>query len=253
MVEPAQGTPLPAESPEDFAHRLDLPFRRFSLLRRALTHRSYLNEHPEALEDNERLEFLGDAVLDFMVGAWLYNRFPEMREGQLTQLRSALVRTEQLAEFARKIDLGAGLRLGRGEGIGGGRRRQALLCGAFEALIGALYLDAGLDSVEAFIRPILEPAAEMVLAEHKDRDPKSVLQEVVQGLGYGPPRYRTISDSGPEHDKVFDVEVLVNDIVYGGGSGHSKRAAAKSAAREALRRLESEQVYVGNIPPKYNF
>ena len=247
-----QGTP-PAESPEDFSRRLNLPFKRYSLLRRALTHRSYLNEHPEALEDNERLEFLGDAVLDFMVGAWLYNRFPEMREGQLTQLRSALVRTEQLAEFARRIDLGAALRLGRGEGIGGGRRRQALLCGAFEALIGALYLDGDLDAVQAFIQPILEPAAEMILAERKDRDPKSLLQEIIQGQGYGPPRYRTVSASGPEHDKVFEVEVLVDDRVYGSGGGHSKRAAAKAAARAALKKLESEQVYIGNIPTQYEY
>jgi ribonuclease-3 len=232
---------------------LDLPFKRYSLLRRALTHRSYLNEHPEALEDNERLEFLGDAVLDFMVGAWLYNHFPEMREGQLTQLRSALVRTEQLAEFALQIGLGAALRLGRGEGIGGGRRRQALLCGAFEALIGALYLDAGLDGVRDFIQPILGPAADMILAQRKDRDPKSLLQEIVQSLGYGPPGYRTVSAYGPEHEKTFEVEVLVGDKVYGRGSGHSKRSAAKAAARVALQKLEAEQIYVGNIPTKYRY
>ncbi len=124
---------IETEPPADFARRLGLKFKNGLLLSRALTHRSYLNEHPEALEDNERLEFLGDAVLDFLVGAWLYNRFPEMREGELTRLRSALVRTEQLAEFAGQHGFGAAMRLGRGESQAGGRARQALLCATFEA------------------------------------------------------------------------------------------------------------------------
>ncbi|NTW44050.1 MAG: ribonuclease III, partial [Anaerolineaceae bacterium] len=129
------------ESPQELAERLSLQIGDWLLLSRALTHRSYLNEHPEALEDNERLEFLGDAVLDFVVGAWLYHRYPEMPEGDLTRMRSALVHTEQLAEFAVKIDLGRSMRLGRGEAQAGGRTRPALLCDTFEALIGALYLD----------------------------------------------------------------------------------------------------------------
>ena len=132
---------LKVESPQKLAKRLNVQFLNFALLNKALTHRSYLNENPDSLEDNERLEFLGDAVLDFLVGAWLYHNYPEMAEGELTRLRSALVRTEQLAEFAKKINLGAALRLGRGEGLGGGRDRQVLLCGVFEALVGALYLD----------------------------------------------------------------------------------------------------------------
>jgi ribonuclease III len=116
------------ESPRTFAQRLSLPFRDWLLLSRALTHRSFLNEHSEALEDNERLEFLGDAVLDFIVGAWLYNRYPEMPEGDLTRMRSALVYTEQLAEFGRQINLGPAMRLGRGEVQAGGRDRSALCC-----------------------------------------------------------------------------------------------------------------------------
>ncbi len=131
------------ESAQDFARRLNLNFQNLMLLQRALTHRSYLNEHPEAIEDNERLEFLGDAVLDFLVGAWLYNRFPEMKEGDLTRLRSALVRTEQLADFAASFGFGSSLRLGRGESLAGGRGRKAMLCAAFEAVVGALYLDSG--------------------------------------------------------------------------------------------------------------
>ena len=115
------------ETPQDLAKRLDLPFTDVMLLSRALTHRSYVNEHPDAIEDNERLEFLGDAVLDFVVGAWLYNHFPEMAEGDLTRMRSALVHTEQLAEFARDINLGNAMRLGHGEIQAGGRERPALL------------------------------------------------------------------------------------------------------------------------------
>ena len=160
-MEITQGSPEEAasgqESPQDFARRLGLPFADNLLLSRALTHRSYINEHPDALEDNERLEFLGDAVLDFLVGAWLYNRFPEMAEGELTRMRSALVRTDQLAEFARQIDLGLALRLGRGELGGGGRERQAVLCAGFEALIGALYLNSGVSAVQSIHRAF--PAA----------------------------------------------------------------------------------------------
>ena len=228
---------LGEESPQEFARRLDLPFRDYLLLSRALTHRSYLNEHPEALEDNERLEFLGDAVLDFLVGAWLYNHFPEMSEGELTRLRSALVRTEQLAEFAAQIDLGSVMRLGRGEAEGGGKMRPALLCATFEALVGALFLSAGFNAVREFVEPLLESAAYQIISDRKEQDPKSLLQEWVQSEGFGPPVYRTVAASGPEHDKVFDVEVVVDGKPYGRGSGHSKQSAAKAAAKNALDSL----------------
>ena len=142
--------------PLDVPQRLGLRFNNIWLLQRALTHRSYVNEHPEIYEDNERLEFLGDAVLDFLVGAWLYNHFPEMSEGQLTRLRASLVGNEQLAAFAQQIKLGDFMLLGKGEEEGGGRQRPALLGCTFEALVGALFLDQGLQSVQEFIEPILE-------------------------------------------------------------------------------------------------
>ncbi len=237
-MESTQGNPVEAasgqESPQDFARRLELPFTDNLLLSRALTHRSFINEHPDALEDNERLEFLGDAVLDFLVGAWLYNRFPEMAEGELTRMRSALVRTDQLAEFARSIDLGLALRLGRGELGGGGRDRQAVLCAGFEALVGALYLNSGIEPVQVFIEPFLRQAVDEILLSNKDLDPKSLLQELLQSQGHGPPEYRTVAASGPDHARIFEVEVLVNGDVYGRGSGHSKQAAAKQAASAAL-------------------
>ncbi|MEA4906172.1 MAG: ribonuclease III [Anaerolineaceae bacterium] len=232
-----QSVSLGREKPQDLAHRLKLPFKDWLLLSRALTHRSYLNEHPEALEDNERLEFLGDAVLDFVVGAWLYNRYPEMPEGDLTRMRSALVHTEQLANFARAIQLGNAMRLGRGELQGGGRERSALLCDTFEAVIGALYLDSGIDAVIDFISPLLDEASDDILTHHKNEDPKSLFQEWSQAQGFSTPQYVTRSASGPDHSKVFEVDVLVNGEVYGSGKGHSKQAATKMAAQNALSRL----------------
>jgi len=225
------------ETPEELASRLNLPFKNMMLLRRSLTHRSYINEHPESIEDNERLEFLGDAILDFMVGEWLYHRFPEMPEGDLTRMRSALVHTEQLAEFARQLDLGRGLRLGRGEVISGGRSRDALLCDEFEALVGALYLDAGLSSVEKFVYPLLESAAEDIIRNHKTEDPKSMLQEWAQAQGFETPAYITCNVDGPDHSREFEVKVIVNDNITATGRGRSKQSAEKSAARELLKMI----------------
>lgn len=235
------GVPMPEKASEDplaFVQRLQLPFNDLRLLTRALTHRSYRNENPEALEDNERLEFLGDAVLDFLVGAWLYDKFPEMREGELTRLRSSLVRTEQLASFAREIHLGKAMRLGRGEVEGGGRQRPGLLCATFEALIGAMYLDCGLPVVQSFIESRLSVAADQILFAHRQNDPKSLLQEVVQASGFGHPVYKTIHTHGPDHEKIFEVEVLVDGRIIGHGRGSSKQAAAKAAADDALSKMD---------------
>jgi ribonuclease-3 len=227
------------ETPEQIAHRLGLPFKKTFLLRRALTHRSYLNENKDSvIEDNERLEFLGDAVLDFLVGAWIYQKFPEKREGEMTRLRSALVCTQQLAEFARQLGLGRAMLLGKGESDAGGRERQALLCATFEAVVGALYLDSGFEAVKQFLEPLLEPTADQIVIDQSDLDAKSLLQEEVQSKGLGTPVYRTVASHGPEHSKIFEVEVLVNGQALGQGVGSSKRAAAKAAALDALKKLE---------------
>lgn len=239
-MEPVNLDGIEALSPREYARQFNLPINNMLLLSRALTHRSYLNEHPEAIEDNERLEFLGDAVLDFVVGAWLYHHFPEMQEGGLTRLRSALVRTEQLAEFARHLNLGQAMRLGRGELRGGGRKRQALLCGTFEALVGAIYVDGGIETARQFIEPMLEPAVEQVIARHDDQDPKSLLQEMMQSHGYGSPQYDVVGSSGPEHEKVFEVVVLINGQAHGRGFGPSKQTATKAAALQALEALDLE-------------
>jgi ribonuclease III len=229
------------ETPEELIQRLNLNLSDVRLLARALTHRSYLNEHNEAIEDNERLEFLGDAVLDFMVGAWLYNKYPEMPEGDLTRMRSALVHTEQLAEFAKEIDLGKAMRLGRGESQAGGRERAGLLCDTFEALVGALYLDSGIEGVLRFIEPFMIRASEDILINHKDEDPKSKLQEWSQAHGYLTPQYVTCNSSGPDHSKVFEVEVVIDNKVVAKGNGHSKQAATKCAAQNALTRMGLDQ------------
>ena len=225
---------LGIESPQDFAERNSLPFKYILLLRRALTHRSFLNEHPEALEDNERLEFLGDAVLDYVVGVWLYNHFPEMAEGELTRLRASLVKTEQLANFGCQIGIGFVLRLGRGEEDNGGRERKAMLCGAFEALIGALCIDVGISAVEKFMSKFLENATKEIIQNHIDKDAKSRLQEIIQAEGNPTPHYRVVSERGPDHAKSFDVEVVVNDNVLGHGTGTSKQEASMMAAENAL-------------------
>ena len=227
--------------PTDREKILNLNFIDKTLLLRALTHRSYLNENPDfILGDNERLEFLGDAVLDFLTAEYLYHRFPEMREGELTSLRAALVRTESLANLAHKFDLGRCLSLGHGEEAGGGRRRLAVLCGAFEALVGALYLDQGLAAVEAFVKPLFDPEIEHILADDLDKDPKSLLQELSQAELEITPSYRTIGESGPDHAKEFVVEAVIGRQMYGRGVGRSKQAAARVAAQHALVQLRRE-------------
>lgn len=220
---------------------LGLQFNNKALLQRALTHRSYINENPSyVLEDNERLEFLGDAILDFVTAEYLYHRFPEIPEGRLTNLRSALVRTEQLAGFAARIELGDHMYLGRGEEESGGRNRPAILCDAFEALIGALYLDQGIDSTQAFIFRFIEPALKEVLSSDAEKDSKSQLQEVAQSAYQITPTYRTVKEEGPDHAKEFTVEALIGQKCYGIGKGMSKQTAAQAAAGEALKVLKKE-------------
>jgi len=232
------------KSQKELMKRVGIQFNDVLLLTRSLTHRSYLNEHPEALEDNERLEFLGDAVLDFLVGEWLYNRFPEMEEGDLTQMRSAFVKTNQLAEFARIIGLEHAVRLGRGEVKSGGKLRKTLLCDVFEAFIGAMLLDQEISTVKNFVYPLLEGAVDEIIEQHKNEDPKSRLQEWAQAHGYHPPKYRTIRVSGPDHAKIFEVEAWVNDKVMSVGKAKSKQAAEKIAARIMLESIEKDNNYV---------
>jgi ribonuclease-3 len=220
---------------------LGLTFRDKTLLRRALTHRSYINENPHfPLEDNERLEFLGDAVLDFVTAEYLYHRFPEMDEGRLTSLRAALVRTETLAHFALEIELGSHLYIGRGEEDNGGRKRPAILCGSYEALVGALYLDQGIEAAKSFIVKAIKPVVARILESDAQKDAKSELQELSQKYLRITPSYRTVGERGPDHAKEFTVAAMIGDEAYGRGTGNSKQAAAQAAAQTALERLERE-------------
>lgn len=224
-------------SVQALTERLGLRIKNLSLFVRALTHRSYVNEHTSVLEDNERLEFLGDAVLDFIVGAWVYNHFPEMAEGELTRLRSALVRTDSLAAFARRLDFGPALRLGRGELASGGRDRDNLLCGAFEAFIGALYLETDVQTATQFIEPLLESTREQIFAQPDLSDAKSRLQEWSQGQKLGAPAYVMVEKIGPEHSRTFEIEVRLNGEALGRGRGTSKASAEQEAAKAALDKL----------------
>lgn len=217
---------------------LGITFNDKSLLQRALTHRSYLNENPDhPLSDNERLEFLGDAVLDFLTAKYLYNRFPEMAEGQLTSLRAALVKRETLAHFADVLNLGPYLLLSRGEEESGGRKRRATLCATFEALVGAILLDQGLQAVEGLVLRCIKPEVGHVLDEELYKDAKSMLQELAQGRLQITPFYRTVAERGPDHAKEFTIEVIIGDEAYGQGTGHNKQIAEQEAAKAALQRL----------------
>lgn len=239
-------TDVQPETPDDLEplqQALGHHFRKLVHLRRAITHPSYINEHPEEkICDNQRLEFLGDATLDFTIGAWVFHTYPDFDEGRMTRLRAALVRTETLAQFAKEVGIGEALRLGRGEEEAGGRERNANLCDAFEAVVGALYLDGGLEAVEAFVEPLIGPAAKATLASNADQDAKSRLQEWSQAELGATPRYRIVTERGPDHAKVFEAEVLLRKEVAGRGSGPSKQAAEQAAAQQACEELvETEE------------
>lgn len=223
------------EAVSEFIQRLGLPARDLSIYIQAVTHRSFLNENPDVLHDNERLEFLGDAVLDFMVGAWVFENQPDMDEGALTRLRSHLVCNERLAELARQIGLGGVLRMGRGESASGGRAREGNLGSALEALIGAIYLDLGLEAVRKFVKPLFQAGS--AAASLQLTDSKSRLQEWAQSKGLGAPRYTTVHSSGPDHAKLFEVQASVGTQVVGSGRGPSKQAAEEAAATEAVNTL----------------
>lgn len=215
-------------------------FNQPALLLQALTHPSYAHEHilesGEAAH-NQRLEFLGDAVLDFLVAAWLYRTFPDLSEGVLTRLRATLVRTDSLASLAQSLGVGEALRLGHGEEANGGRERPANLCDALEAIVGALYLDGGLDAVWHSLGPWFEREVQRILLSESYVDAKSRYQEWAQSELGVTPVYRIVAEEGPDHAKAFTAQVLVGDQVTGQGTGRSKRAAEQAAALDALQRL----------------
>lgn len=227
-------------NPKELEKRLGVRFKDPALLEKAMVHRSYLNEKPESnLESNERLEFLGDAVLSVVVASRLYADFPEKGEGSLTELRASLVQRRTLARAAGRLGLGDHLFLGRGEEGAGGRRRPTNLAAVFEAIVGAVYLDRGLRQTQSFITRALAEELEIIRSHGVPTDPKSRLQILVQSRRLKLPEYRTLGIEGPDHSKMFTIEVYVNGEVLGRGRGKSKQQAEREAARRALEKLES--------------
>jgi ribonuclease-3 len=215
-------------------------FRDLSLLQQAFVHSSYINENPSLrLLDNERLEFLGDALLGFIVAEKLYHDFPDAGEGELTEIRIAFVRQETLAQLAVSLKLGDYLQLGKGEEATGGRERQTNLADAFESLVGAIFLDQGLDAARDFILSNFGGHFEKVRVEGIGRNYKALLQEFTQAKFKQLPIYRVVEASGPDHEKGFTVEVVLGDGILGAGSGKSKRAAEMEAARSAWENLKT--------------
>jgi ribonuclease-3 len=219
---------------------LGITFKHPLLLQQSLVHRSYLNEAPDfPLPSNERLEFLGDAVLSFVVAEKLYSDFPHLDEGELTKLRAALVRRDTLARIAQSLNLGDYLYLGRGEERSGGRHRRSNLCGALEALFGAVLLDQGYAGAKDFILRLLAGELEKIRESGVVTDYKSLLQKLAQAELRTIPLYRVVAETGAEHNKTFTVEVCVGDAVLGQGWGKGKRAAEQEAARAALEKMGS--------------
>jgi len=206
-----------------------------ALLTQALTHTSYTNENPAGLyPDNERLEFLGDAVLDLIITRLLIDKFPEATEGELSRLRSALVNEQRLSSMARDFDIGKYLLLGRGEDNTGGRSKDSILSAAYEAIIGAIYLDSDFTSTFQVVESQFSSLISAVEDESFHRDYKTELQELSQALFSSPPDYILTGEAGPDHDKSFEVGILINGNILGKGRGKSKKAAEQQAAREAL-------------------
>lgn len=217
--------------------KISYRFRDETLLRKALTHRSFLDNKKGKFASNERLEFLGDAVLGMVVTDELYHRFPEGSEGELSKVKSRLVSREILAERARKIGLGDYILLGNGEEKSGGRNRKSILSDAYEAVVGAIYLDGGVDEVRRFIRQYIFRDVNHLLTSKFHQNYKSWLLEHFQEEGGERPEYRILEETGPDHKKEFTVEVRVSGRVLGKGKGDSKKRAEQEAARQAIERL----------------
>jgi len=241
--------PPEADRVDALAAHLGIAFQDRVRALSALTHKSYVNEHrDEGGEDNERLEFLGDAVVDLLVSQRLMERFPRAREGELSKMRAAVVDEAGLASMARSLGLGALLRLGRGEELTGGRDKPSLLADAMEAVIAAVFLERGLSGVHALVDRSLEEAYARAAAGTLDRDYKTQMQEICQGRFRLSPRYRVVAEHGPDHHKTFEVAVEVRGEVMGIGTGRSKKDAEQLAARQALDALQSAGSG-GEVPP----
>lgn len=221
--------------------RLGVTFKDVSVLRQALVHRSFIHENPGFdLPDNERLEFLGDSVIGFVTALKIYKDSPALSEGEMTKMRAALVRKESLARLAGSLELGRYLYMGRGEESSGGRDKQSILSGAFEAVVGAVFIDQGFDACSEFILRVFDEGMGRTMVRYITADYKSQLQELIQSRNRTAPTYRIVQEVGPDHAKEFTVEVSVDGVVIGSGRGKSKRQAEMEAARVALDSLNRD-------------
>jgi ribonuclease III len=212
-------------------------FTNKKLYHLAFIHRSYLNESKGEAESNERLEFLGDSILSFVVSDHLYKAYPDFDEGILTNLRSLVVNTKSLAKLAKDLDFGSHLMLSKGEEDSGGRANESILANTFESVIGALFLDQGIDAVRTFLYAVLIPEIETYVQKRVFKDPKSLLQEYVQARKQNSPLYKVLNEEGPAHAKQFTIGVFVDDMQIGEGKGKSKQEAEEEAAEQALEKL----------------
>lgn len=220
---------------------LNYQFKNESLLATALTHRSCLN-NPNTTESYERLEFLGDAILEKMISVFLYQKYPDKMEGFLTSARSATVRTESLSAISLKYGFNAFIKMSKGEESTGGRNNPSILEDVIESLIGALYLDGGSEASQAFFDSFILPNANLSVNENSLKDAKSLYQEKVQAQGLPSPVYQTINATGPDHSKVFEVSVLVNDKPIANGIGKNKQEAEQKAAEQALKLINNKEM-----------
>ena len=215
--------------------KIKYEFKNKVLLRKALMHSSYANEQrARHLQNNERLEFLGDSVLGFVTADYLYNQFPELPEGELTKLRAAIVCEQALYEVAKELGIDGAICLGHGEESSGGRQRPSILADAVEALLGAIYLDGGIEPAREFVLSFIPKSAERARQGRMFKDYKTTLQEIVQKNRQETLEYRLAGTSGPDHDKTFDMELLLNSNVFASGQGRSKKEAEQMAAKQAL-------------------
>lgn len=224
---------------QSFCQALGVQMHDLELLDMALTHTSYAHEakqHPKP-QHNERIEFLGDSVLSIIVSTYMYNNFPELAEGQLTKMRAHLVCEYSLFAYAKKIHLGDYLQLGKGEDFTGGRERPSILADAFESVLGAIYLDQGMDVARTYLLGLMQPEIDYICRHGIFNDYKTRLQEYLQRDGEVEITYRLLGSSGPEHNKVFTSEVIFEGKVIGKGQGHSKKDAEQHAAQQALKQL----------------
>lgn len=212
-------------------------FNNQKLFDLAFTHRSYLNESAGAEESNERLEFLGDSILSFIVSTYIYDEFKEKKEGDLTSLRSVLTNTETLYEIAKKLNLGKNLKLSKGEEETGGRESKTILANTYEAVVGAIYLDQGIEAAKKFIHDSIIADINSIIESQGLKDSKSALQEYMQENRKVSPRYEVLEESGPDHNKIYTVGVFFENELLSKGEGKSKQEAEKKAAQNAIEKL----------------